>query len=141
MIQDNTIGVLVEWRDLLLEVASIEIHLDLETDDIQKRLVERQSSIEKIQKLDGSIRNLAEERHRGWPGFGKEIPHEAEKIIQEGIEICNSVVERDKQLVDIARKNRHGILKQLKEAGLGKGYLASSYQPKIRPPVIVDSSV
>ncbi|MCP4606272.1 MAG: hypothetical protein GY847_38140 [Proteobacteria bacterium] len=140
MTSDAIIELLSNWRDFLSEVDSIQIDIDMEQDEIEKRIAERQLGIDQIQKLDGPLRELAELRRKGWPQIDRNILSEAEELIQKGISLCEVIVSRDKQLIEIASEKRHDLLGQLKEASLGKGYLASSREQKIRPPVIVDSS-
>ncbi|MCP4679848.1 MAG: hypothetical protein GY854_31020 [Deltaproteobacteria bacterium] len=137
---ETIIETLVSWRDILRDIAEVEISIDLERAELDKRLSHRQQGIDQIQKLDASLREVAELRRNGWPKIEAETPKKAEILIQEGTSICRKVAKRDMQLVEIAKEKRGDILRQLKETSMGKGYLTSSHQAQIRPPVIVDSN-
>lgn len=124
-----------QWTSLLNEVAELELHCDLSEDAIRSQLDRRQRIIGELQQLDASVREIQRLLTEQWSNIDTS---RIDNLIKEGKKTAEKILLNDSQLVENASKKRSEVLSGLKKTSLAKGYMPSSRQLKIRPPVIVD---
>ncbi len=138
MTPERILNTLTRWYELLRQIDDTELSFDAEYDLLDAGLEKRQSAMDQIQQLDASLREIAKIKSLGWPNLTEETVERAESLIRRGRSICEQTAESDHQLIEKATEIRAGLLTRRKNNTVAKGYIASTYAARPRPPVIVD---
>ena len=129
--------ILCEWTELLRAVDAVALDCEMSVEEMTDGLARRQQAIDRIQQLDAPLKELAllvdaDSKYS--------MSFSIRELLEEGRTVSARIRIKDAQLIENAAKKKREVSGNLRCLSKAKGYSASAFVLKVRPPVIVDKN-